>query len=427
MIVLEEEELDSVGSKAGTKNIERIRKDVDNMFLELGHHCRKAYRMSPEEFVSLHALLEEKLREKFSKNEKAARDDERTAPNGIVPTKLRLSCAIRYFAGAAVYDLILSHGMGRSTTHTSVWGVVDVVNETDELAFNKDNAPFPSLEEQDEIAEGFHSVSTASFDTVIGAIDGMLVWIVMPDKKTCRELNTGQITYHCARKDKYGVNLLAICDQKKRFRWASVMRPARSSDYLSFTSSLLPRMLENGEIQIRPGYTLIGDNAFVKKFYMAVPFHGDNKSRLQDSYNFYLSQLRINIECAFGILVHRWGILRRPLSCNVKKVGALTMALMRLHNYCINSGCGAVHSSTQRDSARIAARARQTTGARGEPGRPVELDDDGRPTSLLGSGHHFTDVGGRRPPVADDARTPMDAMVDKIESLRLGRPGGPSL
>ena len=102
------------------------------------------------------------------------------------------------------------------------------------------------------------------------------------------------------------------------------------------------------------------------------------------------------------------------------------MALMRLHNFCIDSGCGVVHSSTQRDSARIAARARQTTGTGGELGRPVELDDDGRPTGLLGSGHHFTDVGGRRPPV-DDARTPMDDMVDQVERLRLGHPGGPSL
>ena len=103
------------------------------------------------------------------------------------------------------------------------------------------------------------------------------------------------------------------------------------------------------------------------------------------------------------------------------------MALMRLHNYCIDSGCGVVYSSTQRDSARIAARARQTTGAGGEPGRPVELDDDGRPTSLLGCGHHFTDVGGRRPPVAADIRTPMDDMVDQVERKRLGRPGGPPL
>jgi len=103
------------------------------------------------------------------------------------------------------------------------------------------------------------------------------------------------------------------------------------------------------------------------------------------------------------------------------------MALMRLHNYCINSASGVVYSPTKRDSAMIAAKARQILGSEGKPSRPVELDDDGRPTSLLGSGHHFTDVAGMRRPVAEDSPTPMDRMVDQIERLRLGRPGGPSL
>lgn len=124
--------------------------------------------------------------------------------------------------------------MGRSTISQSIWGVVDVINKTDQLSFNEGGAPFPSLEEQDEIAKDFFGVSSPGFDNVIGAIDGMLVWIVMPDKKTCRELNTGQITYHCGRKDKYGVNLLAICDQKKRFRWADIRdRQGRQTIYPS--------------------------------------------------------------------------------------------------------------------------------------------------------------------------------------------------
>ena len=99
------------------------------------------------------------------------------------------------------------------------------------------------------------------------------------------------------------------------------------------------------------------------------------------------------------------------------------MALMRLHNYCIDSGCGIVHSSTQRDTARIAVRARQISGVRGEPSQPVELDDDGRPSGLLGCGHHFTDVAGIRRPVASGDHTPMDDMVDLVERKRLGRPG----
>lgn len=48
--------------------------------------------------------------------------------------------------------------------------------------------------------------------------------------------------------------------------------------------------------------------------------------------------MRINIECAFGILVSRWGMLRKPLPPNlhVSKVVSLVCALCNLHNFCIN-------------------------------------------------------------------------------------------
>ena len=76
IIVLEEHELDGIGSKFGSRNIQRTRKDVEDMFLELGHHCRKAYRMTPEAFVSLHAMLEAKLRDAKDKASSSARSTE---------------------------------------------------------------------------------------------------------------------------------------------------------------------------------------------------------------------------------------------------------------------------------------------------------------------------------------------------------------
>ena len=47
--------------------------------------------------------------------------------------------------------------------------------------------------------------------------------------------------------------------------------------------------------------------------------------------------MRINIECAFGILVHGWGILRKAIPCNipVKKTMSMVMALCKIHNFCI--------------------------------------------------------------------------------------------
>jgi hypothetical protein len=57
---------------------------------------------------------------------------------------------------------------------------------------------------------------------------------------------------------------------------------------------------------------------------------------MNDSYNFYLSQLRIRIEMAFGLLCGKWAILQRPLQVNLKNAGRLLMCCARLHNFVIN-------------------------------------------------------------------------------------------
>jgi hypothetical protein len=44
---------------------------------------------------------------------------------------------------------------------------------------------------------------------------------------------------------------------------------------------------------------------------MVMPFKGV-QNMAKDAFNFFHSSaLRINIECAFGMLVHWWGILRK--------------------------------------------------------------------------------------------------------------------
>ena len=59
---------------------------------------------------------------------------------------------------------------------------------------------------------------------------------------------------------------------------------------------------------------------------------------LEDSFNFHHSSLRISIECAFGMLVHKWGCLRKPIPMNIslQKICALVRCLCILHNFCID-------------------------------------------------------------------------------------------
>ena len=68
---------------------------------------------------------------------------------------------------------------------------------------------------------------------------------------------------------------------------------------------------------------------------MSVPIKKGKLEPHEDGYNYYLSQLRVTIECSFGVLVNRWSLLRRPLCFKLERIGPLVMCLCRLHNYCI--------------------------------------------------------------------------------------------
>ena len=323
------------GRMLGSKNVRRTRKKVKNLWAELGCYARKAYRMSMDAFDVLHDTIEDALEEEFKS--KDGDRDRGVTPNGDIPTKLRLSAALRFFAGGAVYDIMLTHGMGRASVYKSVYGVVNVINAEKSLSFNENGAEFPSHDEQRDIAAGFLTKSGAGFDKIVLALDGMLVWTIQPNRADCEFLEIGERQFHCYRKDKFGFLLMAGCDHETKFRWADIRMPAICSDYLAWNSSKVGRQLSKDDCDIiLEGHSIAGDNAFVENMSMSTPIPGLHISDAEDAYNFYLSQLRITIERAFGMLVHRWGILRRPLSMSIVKVPALVTCLMRLHNFCID-------------------------------------------------------------------------------------------
>ncbi|KAL9186564.1 hypothetical protein ACHAXT_005802 [Thalassiosira profunda] len=389
------------GRLVGTKNVRRTRKKVENMFAQLGSYGRKAYRMSLESFLHLHDILEPALREEFLRGQRTRNTNNR------ISTKLRLSAAIRFFAGASIYDIILTHGIGKQSVYESVYGVVNAVNSEKSLSLNADNAPFPSHAEQREIAAGFRQKSAADFDKIVLALDGMLVWTTEPSKADCDYLKIGQRLFHCYRKDKYGWLLMAGCDSEARFRWADIRHPASTSDYLAWTTSELGAELSTDESNIiLEDHVIAGDNAFVENMTMATPVPGMNISPLEDSYNFYLSQVRITIERAFGILV---------------PVPAIVTCLMKLHNFCIDHDSRRTPSTIHEDERSIQVRAYRM------PRHPtaVSLDAAGAPRALVGSGHHFRDEPGgtgRRPEPAGERRTPMRKMMRQVARLDLLRP-----
>jgi hypothetical protein len=389
--------------------------------------------MSRDSFEILHEMLEPALKEEFNVCERKRG----SSPNGDIPTRLRLSAALRFFAGGSIYDIIVTHGISKVSVYKSIYGVVNVVNQHKSLAFNSGGAEFPSHAEQREIAAGFLKKSGAGFDKVVLALDGMLVWTIQPSRADCEHLKIGERMFHCYRKDKYGYLLMAGCDHETRFRWADIRHPAVCSDYLAWVTSDLGGKLEDEDCGIiLPDHCIAGDNAFVENMTMATPVPGTNLETHVDAYNFYLSQLRITIERAFGILVHRWGLLRRPLAMSILKVPALVLCLMCLHNFCIDFDSRRTPRPIHSDELairRIAANSKKK-GNKGEKPTAVRLSAAGTPSELLGSGHHFRDEPGgtgRRPASSAGRRasrsaagrkTPMRKMMLQVENRDLRRP-----
>lgn len=196
-----------------------------------------------------------------------------------------------------------------------------------------------------------------------------------------------------------------------------IKHPGATADYLAFTTSGSYHKLEGrssvhpGESFLKRGLTLYGDNAYVNSLYMCVPFKGAVAGP-RDAYNFFQSQLLINIECAFGMLVQRFGILRHPMPVNfsLTKINALVGCLCKLHNFFIN----------KRDNKPLQPRASNLTritthGGFGMPQFDNNAGDystdlvDNRINALLDGGHHFEGIR-----CAKTTRRTLVAVVEQV-------------
>ena len=318
--------------------IKRKRRSLVSIRNEYGNLFERAYRMDYPSFLELHELLKDRI-EEYIRKEVTSTNSSANQPfyrkNGKITTQIRLACALRYFAGGSYLDIIMSHSVGKTDFYRSIWGVVHATNECSSLDFQ-----FPStLAECQSISNEFSLRSKVGFTNCIGCIDGLLIWLEKPSKDQCNEVGVNSGKFLCGQKGKFGLNLQGICDARQRFTYISIQHPVSASDYLDFVTSALYGHLTNDDTTLPNGYCLYGDNAYVNDTYMAVPYPMIS-SGPKDAYNFYHSQVRINIECTFGILVNQWRILKMPLSVKIPivRINAMVCCLCKLHNFCIERG-----------------------------------------------------------------------------------------
>lgn len=117
------------------------------------------------------------------------------------------------------------------------------------------------------------------------------------------------------------------------FTSLSVLCPGGTSYSKAFYSSHIYNLVQD----LPHGFFAVGDNAYTLSNTLLIPCSGkDKQNPSKDALNFYLTQLRIRIEQAFGLLVSKWRVFIKPLEVSFCRTTMVIEAAFRLHNYCID-------------------------------------------------------------------------------------------
>jgi hypothetical protein len=280
---------------------------------------RRLYRMTPESFNKLCNLIRPlmPINEDMSKR--------RTGKDPI-SVEMSLHCVLRFLAGASPLDIRLVVGISFPSFYRVVYRCIDAILRVDELAYH-----FPSTDDDIlQAARGFSLVSSHNIvQGCVACVDGMLLRIDTP----CQS-ETGNVkSYFSGHYQDYGINVQAACDSQCRFVYCALAAPGGANDIFAYRQSTLEKHVE----KLPLGKYVIGDNAYVCTEHLLTPFAGDEKKDpSNDAYNFFISQCRIRIEMAFGRLVNKFRIFRKPLEIKLDNIGRVFLCATRLHNFCIN-------------------------------------------------------------------------------------------
>lgn len=163
------------------------------------------------------------------------------------------------------------------------------------------------------------------FDHVVACVDGLFVKAQAPSA-----VNTPNVlAYYSGSKSGYGLNVQAMCTADYRFCGMSCIAPGATNDWVAWHQSNLSAAVD----RLPQGYHILGDAAYPTHEKILTPYPGRDLPPGHDSFNYHLSQLRIEVEQSFGILVSTWGILWKPLRVQFAGRADLIRALFRLHNF----------------------------------------------------------------------------------------------
>lgn len=257
-----------------------------------------------------------------------------------VTGEIKVAIGLRMLAGGSYLDLVPLFGVSTAELYVIFDNFLGWILEVLEF-------PLPSLletenwEELHKLGAQFGEKSGGVFSGLFGALDGLAIRIRCPRfDLECISGVPDPGNYYC-RKGFYALNVQAICDKQKRILWCFAGNKGSSHDSTAFSNSRLHTLLKSKAAELsRRGLYLAGDSAYGLSDFMLVPYdtremEASGVFKQYDAYNYHHSCCRIHIECAFGEVVMRWGILWRTLHFDLQKSQRIVNACMLLHNFIV--------------------------------------------------------------------------------------------
>ncbi|MCO5554685.1 hypothetical protein L7F22_008218 [Adiantum nelumboides] len=227
-------------------------------------------------------------------------------------------------------------GIGESTVRKYCHIIVDILATKLCSQF----ISIPSGERLRNIIADFQTLNL--FSNVCGAIDGSHI-------KLARRPNMEHIPAQCwCRHHFHSVLLQAICDLHKRIWDVCVLAPGGTNDAAHWKASSIYKkfrdrlILQDPVLQVHGVCVspyLLADSGYGACRYLITPFREGSPPESGDwrGFNCHLSKGRVRIEHVFGMLKHRWRILR-DINMELERVPKYVVACCVLHNILTESG-----------------------------------------------------------------------------------------
>eukprot|EP00112_Aurelia_sp_Birch-Aquarium-sp1_P002200 Seg1236.9 transcript_id=Seg1236.9/GoldUCD/mRNA.D3Y31 product="Protein ALP1-like" protein_id=Seg1236.9/GoldUCD/D3Y31 len=202
----------------------------------------------------------------------------------------------------------------------------------------KDFLKMPETEEEvKESAANFFK--EWGFPQCIGAVDGTHIPIKRPNENPIDYMN---------RKGFFSLNVQACVDYRYCFFDVNIKWPGSVHDARVFGNSQINDLLRNGTIPRCPKVIvegeqavpicILGDPAYPLLPYLMKEFAKGGNTEQEQFFGYRLSSARMVVECAFGRLKARFGILKRAMDISMANLPSTVMACFVLHNFCEING-----------------------------------------------------------------------------------------